>query len=782
MARNTGTGQNAPGAPAGYNMEINITPPNINKKKGPTGINAIYREITRQYMELFYRKLFDKTYFSPASNLEDCDYEDSQYDNIPSVNDNASNDIHSMAPQNDAGYEPTPDDYEHCDKMAGDYKHYENDIQIGYGPDPESKDRDFYAYIPDMDADTDTSNIDVETYDKSNIFDYIRYGVIDDFYEETKYTKLHAIKEYAYDITTGILDSIEKYIEENAAFKNITRKYAKPNKLTPDCIAQILLSANIFGRFRLANNTYLLGMYQEEGADVGTYQLLENEDDCLDLYRLMFEFDPGLKKAEREEIKKKLLIDAPLKKENCNPKLIALNNGIWFCSSDVNEQNMDKFFRSYTNFECREFVFTKKIRTDFNSDAVNKIISMADERKWDVESWMSEFFAPDEKNGKPDEQKIQEGRELTHLLWCIIHAFCRPNMDYKRSIWFGNPGGKGNNGKGTFTRLLRNLLGQDICKSLNLKGFSDNFALQGITHWIAIIADENAFKGNVDDVSRYKCIVTGDPVSVDTKFGKPFDFIFHGMTLQCFNEYPNVCDNTGSFARRLLLLNWEKHFDKKTENRDIKDDYIGRKEVLEYVLKKVLLMGDIQTLPEPKPVQDAISRYIDNTVPYAHFIKEFCLPDADGIIKLRWKRMPIDFLYDLYSEWHKNQYQVKATETGPTFKNLLSNDKELQGYWDISLGRTYWSKKDLIKPFTKTSKKDKKSQDEGNNPYVPEPLINDYKLAKWKNRDRPGEPMDDWVCVPEHMIGKRFYGFIKMNESVYEEQVTLYAKRDETAD
>lgn len=65
MEKDTGTGQNARGGPAGYNMGINIIPPNINKKKGPTGINALYREITRQYMEAFYRALSDNTYFSP---------------------------------------------------------------------------------------------------------------------------------------------------------------------------------------------------------------------------------------------------------------------------------------------------------------------------------------------------------------------------------------------------------------------------------------------------------------------------------------------------------------------------------------------------------------------------------------------------------------------------------------------------------------------------------------------------------------------------------------------
>ena len=320
MARDTGTGQNIQGTPA----KDKIAPPNINKKKGPTGINAVYREITRQYMEAFYRALYDETYFAP---MPDCGYEDSPYNNIPPANDNVSDDIYSMDPQNDADYEVPPDEY--YDEMVNDYQQTVQDTQISDDFVSDPLDIDYDAYVQAAYAETDNPNIDVETYDRYDIFARLHFAV-DDFYEKTHHTKLHEIKEHANDIATDILDNIEKYIEENPTFKGITRRYAKPNKLTPDCIAQILLSANIFGRFKLENNTYLLGMYQEEGPDVGIYKLLESEDDCLELYRLMFEFDPGLKKPEREEIKQKLLIDAPLKKENSNPKLIALNNGICF--------------------------------------------------------------------------------------------------------------------------------------------------------------------------------------------------------------------------------------------------------------------------------------------------------------------------------------------------------------------------------------------------------------------------------------------------------------------
>ena len=143
MTRVTGTGQNTPGGSARHNMGINIIPPNINKKKGPTGINALYREITRQYMEEFYRAVADGSFFDYI--LEDCEHEEYPDDNnIPPANDNTSDDIYSKAPQNDVGYELPPNEY--YDKMADDEQYYINDIQMDYGSEPEPPEMDLDAY------------------------------------------------------------------------------------------------------------------------------------------------------------------------------------------------------------------------------------------------------------------------------------------------------------------------------------------------------------------------------------------------------------------------------------------------------------------------------------------------------------------------------------------------------------------------------------------------------------------------------------------------------------
>lgn len=68
--------------------------------------------------------------------------------------------------------------------------------------------------------------------------------------------------------------------------------------------------------------------------------------------------------------------------------------------------------------------------------------------------------------------------------------------------------------------------------------------------------------------------------------------------VQCLNEMPRIKDKSDSFYRRQLFIPFTKCFT-GAERKYIKQDYLKRKDVLEYVLWKVLNM-DYYELPIPK--------------------------------------------------------------------------------------------------------------------------------------------------------------------------------------
>ena len=78
----------------------------------------------------------------------------------------------------------------------------------------------------------------------------------------------------------------------------------------------------------------------------------------------------------------------------------------------------------------------------------------------------------------------------------------------------------------------------------------------------------------------------------------PRDVLFNGFMVQCVNEIPRVRDKSESMLRRLLVIPFKKRFQGK-ERKYIKDDYLHRKDVLEYVLYHVLAETDYYELDEP---------------------------------------------------------------------------------------------------------------------------------------------------------------------------------------
>ena len=77
--------------------------------------------------------------------------------------------------------------------------------------------------------------------------------------------------------------------------------------------------------------------------------------------------------------------------------------------------------------------------------------------------------------------------------------------------------------------------------------------------------------------------------------------------IQCVNELPKLRDKSESMYRRLLVIPFDKRF-QGCERKYIKDDYLNRQDVLEYVLYRVLAETDYYELAEP----DACSALLDD--------------------------------------------------------------------------------------------------------------------------------------------------------------------------
>ena len=302
------------------------------------------------------------------------------------------------------------------------------------------------------------------------------------------------------------------------------------------------------------------------------------------------------------------------------------------------------------------------------------------------------------------------------LLWQILGACIRPGVSWdKVALLYSTVG---SNGKGTFCELARGLCGSGHA-SLAIADFEKDFALEKLVSATAVIADENNVGAHIDKSANFKAAATGDMLHVNRKYKIPITYRFRGFIIQCVNELPKVKDKSESFNRRLLCVPFEKSF-RGAERKYIKHDYLHRKDILEYVLYKILHM-DYDELSEPEACKNLLHEYRTNNNPVLDFAEEM-LPE------LKWDFVPFTFLYDLFKAWFRQTNPSGIVVGYKTFLFGLLNALAAE-----NLGWYCQDKNQAVRP--------------GNRMDAPEPLILEYDLEDWKNpMYKGGNP--DMICRP----------------------------------
>lgn len=462
-------------------------------------------------------------------------------------------------------------------------------------------------------------------------------------------------------------------------------------RLTFSQVAQILIHLHRVARIAPSGRNTdrdldLLAIYVDKGEDEGIYAT--SEDHIRSVARL---YNRELTINDSREVMTVLREEAPRLNRCSDRDLIAVNNGIF----DYRTKELKPF--------SPEYVFLSKARVDYDANALSPGIQTPDGDTWEVETWM---------------QTLSDDDEIVDLLWEILGAIVRPHVRWNKSAWFYST--RGNNGKGTLVELMRNLVGTASYASIPISDFGKDFLLEPLTRASAILVDENDVGAFIDRAANLKAIITNDVISINRKYKTPIAYQFWGFMVQCLNEFPRIKDKSESFYRRQLFVPFTKNFT-GSERRYIKDDYVTRDSVLQYVLKRVLHMN-YYVLSEPEAARLVLEEYKGFNDPVRSFWDEF----EEAFV---WDLLPFSFLYDLYKAWF-----VKTNPSGsPTGRNVFVND--LVGIVDKS---TLWyctDKAAKIRPASRMS--------------APEPLIARFDLKDWMNQTYTGtDPLKKSVVSP----------------------------------
>lgn len=138
--------------------------------------------------------------------------------------------------------------------------------------------------------------------------------------------------------------------------------------------------------------------------------------------------------------------------------------------------------------------------------------------------------------------------------------------------------GIGANGKSTYLGIIDAVLGIDNVSHISIHSFQDNrFAKAELDGKMAnVYADIS--NEELNTVSEFKALVTGDPVLAEKKNKNPFILINTAKMFFSANQIPIVYDESDGFFRRFMIIEWNMQFTDKTARINLKAEILTEDE------------------------------------------------------------------------------------------------------------------------------------------------------------------------------------------------------------
>ena len=167
-----------------------------------------------------------------------------------------------------------------------------------------------------------------------------------------------------------------------------------------------------------------------------------------------------------------------------------------------------------------------------------------------------------------------------------------------------------------------------------------------------------------------------------------------------------------------MIIPFEKSFS-GCENKRIREEYLKRKDVLEYIMYRALNM-QFSEFSSPQACIDALGIQRECNDP----IRQFWTEVRE---EFKWKLLPAEFLHDLYKAWLSKNY---PKEISPGKNVLMINLRDIikkDDAWEPTSGQV------RVDDVMRTT---------------PESLIAVYDLKDWMNPEYTGHDLDR-ICVPK---------------------------------
>ena len=456
--------------------------------------------------------------------------------------------------------------------------------------------------------------------------------------------------------------------------------------LPPSVIATCILKRELrhTGLIGKSRATAELVTYEDAGPDEGLYVPAGDS-----IRRLARQYHYTISPKDLNAVVECVRDSVSLLEESEDSDVVALANGLF----DLRTKELRPF--------SPKVVLTSKASVAFREGATTCPVM---DDGWSVDEWIRELA-----NNDP---------EVEQLFWEIIAALFRPEHPFKKAALLYSP--TGSNGKGTFLELLRHLVGVDRVATLSISDFGEQFLPEALCSAFAVLSDENEVGDFLRKAGAFKAWVTHAWIRINVKYGPARSVKGRGLCVFCVNELPASKDKSESFYRRFVAIPFLKRFVGEDENSAIKNDYVKRPKVLEYVAHKALMMPWFDTFVTPAVCDKLLGQIRVENDPVLQFAEEF-LP------QFKWDLLPWRFSFRLYSAWMRKEVPSGHPVGSREFIKRMTDyvDKNPSCGWFVPRG----------------ADGNQKAMSTQNRIVGNEPLIVEYDLHEWMDIQPAGGSM-----------------------------------------
>jgi putative DNA primase/helicase len=188
----------------------------------------------------------------------------------------------------------------------------------------------------------------------------------------------------------------------------------------------------------------------------------------------------------------------------------------------------------------REFYFTQMLPIDFDPDSQRR-----------CDTWLKYL----ETNiGTPE--VIAQLQEFTG--YCFVR-----HSRYEKALYLLGPGA---DGKSTYMKILRELVGPENCSAVSFSAIEDQFQRSAMYNRLVNLSAEIGAESM--ESQYFKKIVSGDTLQAAYKHVDSFEFDPYCKLVFAGNTLPRVRDNTDGYFRKLLIIKMKRQFLEDDKDRD----------------------------------------------------------------------------------------------------------------------------------------------------------------------------------------------------------------------